>query len=32
MDNERESYHNYMLRRMKEDNEKAIMENAKRMI
>ena len=32
MDNDRESYSNYMLRRTREDNEKAIMENAKRMI
>ena len=32
METVRESYHNYMLRMMREDNEKAIMENAKRMI
>jgi hypothetical protein len=32
MNNTRESYHNYILRMMKQDNEKAIMKNAKRMI
>src|SRR5210317_1334183 len=32
MDNKRESYHDYMLRMMREDNKKALMENAKRMI
>src|SRR5210317_2207472 len=32
METTRESYHNYMLRMMREDNKKAIMENAKRMI
>src|SRR5210317_1751792 len=32
METVRESYHDYMLRMMKQDNKKALMENAKRMI